>query len=137
MGEPSLHGFKAESGTGELMRGSFCEGESFSARESMTEAVKLMRWGAKRRIKVYSIRGRVGMRNRIFQTKGSMQSFSVSKVSVADALVSDTYKLSLDSMLSRSKTSACSHSRPFTRSGVAMLRVGSLRPRRRRVSRWR
>jgi hypothetical protein len=72
-----------------------------------------------------------------YQTKGAMQSFSVSKVSVEDALVSDTYRLSLDSMVSRSKTSACSHSKPFTRSGVAMLRVGSLRPRRRRVSRWR
>jgi len=26
MGEQNLHRFKAESGTGELMRGSFCEG---------------------------------------------------------------------------------------------------------------
>jgi hypothetical protein len=39
MGEPSLPDFKAESGTGELMRRSLGEGESFSAKESMTEAV--------------------------------------------------------------------------------------------------
>ena len=30
MGEQNLHRFKAESGTGELMRGSFCEGVDFS-----------------------------------------------------------------------------------------------------------
>ena len=29
MGEQNLHRFKAESGTGELMRGSFCEGGGF------------------------------------------------------------------------------------------------------------
>jgi hypothetical protein len=29
MGEQNLHRFKAESGTGELMRGSFCEGVGF------------------------------------------------------------------------------------------------------------
>ena len=31
MGEQNLHRFKAESGTGELMRGSFCEGQKFRA----------------------------------------------------------------------------------------------------------
>jgi hypothetical protein len=30
MGEQNLHGFKAESGTGELKMGSFCEGGGFN-----------------------------------------------------------------------------------------------------------
>ena len=44
MGEQNLHRFKAESGTGELMRGSFCEGEKRAGQQMSRACDNLVRW---------------------------------------------------------------------------------------------
>ena len=49
MGEQNLHRFKAESGTGELMRGSFCEGGGFSPELPVEQNAAILRFDMGRR----------------------------------------------------------------------------------------
>ena len=49
MGEQNLHRFKAESGTGELMRGSFCEGEGFFPELPVEQNAAILRFDMGRR----------------------------------------------------------------------------------------